>query len=872
MKTSEIREKFIQFFESKSHIHLPSSSLIPSGDATLLFTNAGMVQFKDNFTGKANPKNKRAVTIQKCVRAGGKHNDLENVGFTARHHTFFEMLGNFSFGDYFKEEAIAFAWEFLTQELKIPKDKLYITCHHTDTESADIWHEKMNIPRDRIFFKGDKDNFWEMGETGPCGPCSEIFYDHGEKHADPTVDTSECLLDDESRYVEVWNLVFMQYEKYRDGSEIKKKSLPKPSVDTGAGLERLAAALQGTYNNFDSDGFQVIIKKIENISSKKYSDFPQMMRVVADHARSTSLLLSDGVLPSNEGRGYVLRRIIRRAVRYLDLLEVKTTSLYTLVDVVFDSLVQIFPDIRNNQQFVEKYLRLEEDSFRKTLSSGLKLLEKEIQNLKSSSKTKLSGKSTFDLYDTHGFPIDLTEMILKENNLSLDIDGFNAEMKKQKDRSKKSGNFSASENDNELFYKSFEKNGATNFLGYELLESDSKLLDIIELKDKSALIFDQSPFYAEGGGQLGDIGEIYQSNNLIGLVENTLKPVDGLHIHLTKSTNNFKIGDTYKLLVNKKNRNLTKCNHTATHLLQAALIEVLGKHIKQAGSSVGPERLRFDFTHPEKLSKEDISEIENIVNTKIQDAIDVSPSSVKKDEAIKMGAMALFGEKYGDIVRIINIPGFSLELCGGTHVQNTSEISYFKILTEGSLSTGVRRIEAMTNVGAFNFVNQKLSTLDEIETISNTKDKKLVEKIVKMKKEILSANKKISQLQEKIQTINAQDVLDSDTIELSSGLTFKHIQASPEMDIRKLGDLFIDKHPKGLVLITSNKGNKSMVLLKTYNNNENLDCSNLLKDVASKFGAKGGGKKAMAQGSISSDDLAGFTKEMTEKIFSLYNS
>jgi len=872
MKTSEIRDKFIKFFESKSHIHLPSSSLIPSGDATLLFTNAGMVQFKDNFTGKANPKNKRAVTIQKCVRAGGKHNDLENVGFTARHHTFFEMLGNFSFGDYFKEEAIAFAWEFLTKELNIPKEKLYITCHKTDEQSADIWHKQIGIPRNRIFFKGDKDNFWEMGETGPCGPCSEIFYDHGEKHSDPAIDISKCILDDEQRYVEIWNLVFMQFEKYKDGTEIKRKLLPKPSVDTGAGLERIAAALQGTYNNFDSDGFQVIIKKIEKICSKKYTDHPQMMRVVADHARSTSLLLSDGVLPSNEGRGYVLRRIIRRAVRYLDLLEVKKTSLYTLVDVVFDSLVQIFPDIRNNQQFVEKYLRLEEDSFRKTLSSGLKLLEKEINNLKKASKTKLSGKAAFDLYDTHGFPIDLTEMILKEKGLSADLDGFKSQMQKQKDRSKKSGDFSASENDNELFYKSFEKNGATKFLGYDQLESESKLLDMIDLKDKSALIFDQSPFYAEGGGQLGDIGEIYLGNEMVAIIENTLKPVDGLHIHLTQSKNKLKVGNTYKLLVNKKNRTLTKSNHTATHLLQAALINVLGNHIKQAGSSVGPDRLRFDFTHPEKLTKQEILKIENIVNNKIQESINVSPSLVKKDKAIKMGAMALFGEKYGDIVRIIDIPGFSLELCGGTHVKNTSEISFFKILSEGSLSTGVRRIEAMTNVGAFNFVNQKLSILEEIETISNTKDQKLIDKIVKMKDEVLSANKLISQLQEKIQTINAQEVLNSDTIALSNGLTYKHIQATSDMDIRKLGDLFIDKHPKGLVFITVEKDTKSMVLLKTFNNNNKLDCSNLLKDVASKFGAKGGGKKAMAQGSISTGDLANFSKEMNEKILSLYNS
>ena len=436
MKTDDIRQLFLAFFEAHQHKKIPSSSLVPTNDPTLLFTNAGMVQFKDAFSGVENPIKTRVVSVQKCVRAGGKHNDLENVGFTARHHTFFEMLGNFSFGDYFKKEAINLAWEFLTKELKLPQEKLYVTVHHTDQEAADIWHQQEGVPKDHIFFRGDKDNFWEMGEVGPCGPCSEIFFDHGPKHSDSNVDTSNCILDDENRYVELWNLVFMQYLRYKEDGSIKQKNLPKPSVDTGSGLERLAAAMQGFYNNFDTDLFSDIITTIETITHKTYTKYPQWFRVVADHARSASMLLADGVIPSNEGRGYVLRRIIRRAVRYLDLLEVKSTSFYTLVDPVFTSLGREYSENRKNQPFVEKYLKLEEDGFRKTLASGLKLLEKEMKELLSAGKTIFDGKKAFTLYDTHGFPLDLTEIILKENQLGIDREGFEQEMSSQKERSK----------------------------------------------------------------------------------------------------------------------------------------------------------------------------------------------------------------------------------------------------------------------------------------------------------------------------------------------------------------------------------------------------------------------------------------------------
>ena len=549
MKSSEIRQKFLKYFESKGHKIVSSSSLVPHNDPTLLFTNAGMNQFKDAFTGQESPPNKRVTTSQKCVRAGGKHNDLENVGFTARHHTFFEMMGNFSFGDYFKKEAIAMAWELVTKELGIDKNRLYVTVHTSDQEAADIWHEQEGVPRERIFFCGDKDNFWEMGETGPCGPCSEIFYDHGEDYSDENVDNSEFLLADESRYVEIWNLVFMQYEKYKEDGVVKKRELPKPSVDTGGGLERFAAVLQNCYNNFDTDCFTPIIKEIEKVSGKKYGDKRQRFRVVADHARSTTMLLADGVIPSNEGRGYVLRRIIRRAVRHLDLLGVTDVVLYKLVDTVFDSFGGEYEENKKNAEFVKKYLKIEEESFRKTLSSGLKLLEKEMQDLKKKKQDTLKGETAFQLYDTHGFPADLTEMILAENKMTIDQDGFDKAMAAQKERSRKASDFSAAEADMKAFYEVKEKHGETEFLGYDQLESVSKLLAVIDLGDKKGLVFDRTPFYAEGGGQVGDQGSIMDGDKHLCAIKSTQAPVDKSIVHFVDGGCHFEEGDTYNLSV-----------------------------------------------------------------------------------------------------------------------------------------------------------------------------------------------------------------------------------------------------------------------------------------------------------------------------------
>ena len=849
MEVAKIRSKFINFFQGHGHEYIESASLVPNNDPTLLFVNAGMVPFKDNFTGAANPKNPRAVSIQKCVRAGGKHNDLENVGFTARHHTFFEMMGNFSFGDYFKKEAILMAWKFLTEELGISKDKLYVTAHHSDPEAADIWEKEAGVSRDRIFFRGDKDNFWEMGEVGPCGPCSEIFYDHGEKFSDTGADTSECILDDESRYVEIWNLVFMQFEKYKENGEIKRRSLPKPSVDTGAGLERVAAVLQGNYNNFDTDCFTDIIRKIELISGKSYSNHPHWMRVVADHARSATMLLADGVLPSNEGRGYVLRRIIRRAIRHIDLLGVSKVSFFELVGPVLKSFGGLYPENNKNKDFVEKYLRLEEESFRKTLFSGMKLLNNEIKDLQKNNIKILSGEKVFTLYDTHGFPVDLTEMILKESGLGLDSSGFDAAMSEQKNRSKKAGDFSASEDSQKEFYEIYEEHGDSKFLGYETLESSGRLLSITSVNGKTGLVFDQTPFYGEGGGQMGDQGIVSLDGSSFKVLD-TKKPVHGVIVHFVSETEGkFIVGSTYKLGVDEKKRKLTMANHTATHLLQSALIETLGSHVKQAGSNVGPSRLRFDFTHPEALKENEVKKVEQLINQKIREGISVIPELMSKDQAMDKGAMALFGEKYGDEVRVIDIPGFSVELCGGTHVQNTDEIGHFKILTESSLASGVRRIEACTSEGVIDYLEEQNNVFSQVEKLLGVKGEKVLATLQGLRSDLNKKSKELTTLKDQMQSLSAKSKFDG-VEKLQNGMDFKVIEASPEEDIRKLGDLFIDKFKNGLAVIIQGKGDKISVLFKSYKGVKDINCSNLLKDIFGELGGRGGGKPDMAQGSL----------------------
>jgi alanyl-tRNA synthetase len=852
MRAQEIRNAFSQYFIRQGHEKHKSSSLVPHNDPTILFANAGMNQFKDFFTGKATPSNRRAVTIQKCVRAGGKHNDLENVGFTARHHTFFEMLGNFSFGDYFKKDAIKFAWELLTVDLKIPREKLRVTVHESDDEALMIWHKEMGVPLEWIYKLGDKSNFWEMGDVGPCGPCTEIFFDHGAEKSTGT--PAGCQeIDDEGRFVEIWNLVFMQFEKYYEGNEIKRKPLPKPSVDTGAGIERIAAALQGKYYNYDSDIFEPIMKAIGAMSGKNYyletsESTKSSFRVVADHIRSSTMLITDGVIPSNEGRGYVLRRIIRRAVRHLSLLGLKDISFYKLVPAVFESLGQEYPDNAANATLAEKLLKLEEEKFRKTLDTGLALINEELTKVKSG--TKFSGEIAFKLYDTFGFPLDLTEVILREKNLELDSQGFEEAMKRQKEQSKKGGKFKVQEDNLKLFYSLKEKFGETNFTGYTETSSKAKLLAKEEIDEKFYLLFDKTPFYGEGGGQVGDQGEIFSAEGKLATITDTQKPVDGLHVHLSSDADALIVGETYTLNVNNKERELTKRNHSATHLLQSALIKVLGNHVKQAGSSVGPDRLRFDFTHSEALSPEEIANVEELVNNSILKSLSVSADVMTKDEATKKGAMALFGEKYGDKVRVLTMGDFSCELCGGTHVKNTNEIGLFKIIVETSLASGVRRIEAITSTNATDYLLHRSKILSEVEKSFSVKEEKVLIKINSLFSDLKEKNKIIETLNDRVQSFESQNLFNSHH-SLKNGLTFTLAKAptADQGNMRKLGDIFVDKFPKGILFLYAVEGDKVSFILKTHKSNSNFDCSAVLKQVMPIVNGRGGGKPDNAQGS-----------------------
>lgn len=852
MRAQEIRNAFSNYFIKNGHVKHKSSALIPLNDPTIMFTVAGMAQFKDFFTGKANPSSRRAVTIQKCLRAGGKHNDLENVGFTARHHTFFEMLGNFSFGDYFKKDAIKFAWTLLTEELKIPKEKLLVTVHDSDDEALEIWHREMGVPRERIFKLGDKSNFWEMGDVGPCGPCTEIFYDHGpEKSTGVPAGCQE--IDDEGRYVEIWNLVFMQFEKYKEGDEIKRKSLPKPSVDTGAGLERVAAVLQGKYYNYDSDIFEPIMKAIGKLVGKDYyseksEEIKSSFRVVADHIRSTTMLITDGVIPANDGRGYVLRRIIRRAVRHLDNLGMKDVSFYKLVPAVFESLGEEYPDNASNAALAEKLLKLEEEKFRKTLDTGLSLIKEEMNKLKAGEK--FSGASAFKLYDTYGFPLDLTEVIVREKNIELDNAGFDEAMKKQKETSKKSSKFAVQEDNLKQFYGIKEKFGETQFTGYDEIETSAKLLEKFEIDGQFYLIFDKTPFYGEGGGQEGDAGEVFSTEGKLATIKDTQKPVDGLFVHLSEDADALNIGESYKLKVNAEERSLTMRNHSATHLLQSALIKVLGPHIKQAGSSVGHERLRFDFTHSEALKPEEIAQVEELVNYAITKNFKVSADVMTKDEATKKGAMALFGEKYGDKVRVLTMGDFSCELCGGTHVKNTGDIGLFKIIVETSLASGIRRIEAITSTTAINYLLHRSSLFADLEKTFSVKEERVLEKVAALYADIKTKNKEIESLNDKLQAIESANIFtDPRPIKNGMELILAKASSTDAMAMRKLSDMFVDKFPKGVLFLFGLDGDKISFLMKTARTNTSVDCGAILKTLMPIVSGRGGGKPDMAQGS-----------------------
>ncbi|MDH5592209.1 MAG: alanine--tRNA ligase, partial [Gammaproteobacteria bacterium] len=754
MKSSaDIRKLFLDFFQKKGHEVVQSSPLVPANDPTLLFTNAGMVQFKELFLGQESRKYTRAVSSQRCVRAGGKHNDLENVGYTARHHTFFEMLGNFSFGDYFKHEAIQYAWEFLTQTLGLPPEKLWITVFEEDDEAADIWLNEMGIDPARLSRIGAKDNFWSMGDTGPCGPCSEIFYDHGEDVAGGPPGTPE---EDGDRYIEIWNLVFMQFDRSEDGT---LTLLPKPSVDTGMGLERLAAVLQHVHNNYDIDLFQRLIKAIQDLSGTKDASNTSL-RVIADHIRSCAFMITDGVQPSNEGRGYVLRRIIRRAIRHGHKLGLKEAFFYKLVAPLVAEMGEAFPELTKAQPLVERALKQEEARFADTLDNGLKILEHTIAEM---ADKEIPGETIFLLYDTYGFPIDLTADIARERELTIDIAGFEREMEAQRTRARSASQFAGGLSDQVSI------DGETAFCGYEKSREQAVITSILvegehvdQLHDgqQGIIVLDNSPFYAESGGQAGDSGQISTDTANFDVIDTRKQGKAFTHIGRCEN-GSFKVGDRVTAHIDEQGRTATALNHSATHLLHAALQQVLGDHVTQKGSLVNVHRLRFDFSHFEPVNDQQLHEIERLVNQQIRLNHDVETRLMKLDEAKASGAMALFGEKYDDDVRVLRMGDFSTELCGGTHAGRTGDIGLFKIISETGIASGVRRIEAVTGENALDYIEENQTRLQEVSSLIKAKPDNIQEKAEQLVQRTRQLEKELETLKSKLASNAGSDLASS---------------------------------------------------------------------------------------------------------------
>ncbi|MCT7637481.1 alanine--tRNA ligase [Aliarcobacter butzleri] len=826
----DIRKEYLEFFRSKGHEVISSMPLVPD-DPTLMFTNAGMVQFKDIFTGAVpTPKNKRATSCQLCVRAGGKHNDLENVGYTARHHTLFEMLGNFSFGDYFKEDAIAYAWEFVTVNLALPIDKLWVTVHNNDDEAFDIWSKYINPSRIMRF--GDKDNFWSMGDTGACGPCSEIFYDQGEENFNGEED---YMGGDGDRFLEIWNLVFMQYERTADG---KLNPLPKPSIDTGMGLERVIAIKEGVFNNFDSSNFKPIIKKIEEISSKNAtSENIGSYRVIADHLRACSFMLSQGILFGNEGRPYVLRRILRRAVRHGYLIGFRKPFMAKLLDTLIEIMGGHYTELIENKNFIEEQLTLEEDRFFKTIDLGMSLFNEELEK----TKDIFSGVTAFKLYDTYGFPLDLTEDMLRDRGLKVDLAKFDELMNNQKAMAKAAWKGSGDTSNEGDFKQLLEKFGSNEFVGYNnttykskiiaLLDEHFKEVKILEKDSTGWVMLDKTPFYATSGGQNGDIGAL-EDNKHIAIVEETTK-FHGLNLSKVKVVNSsLKQGESVDAIV--VNRNEVAKHHSATHLLQSALKIVLGDTVSQAGSLNDASRLRFDFTYPKAMTKEQIDEVEDLVNSMIARGISGNVEELPIEQAKKKGAIAMFGEKYGDVVRVVSFEDVSVEFCGGTHVRNTADIGSFYIVKESGVSAGVRRIEAVCGTAAIKYTKDIISKMNEIQAEVKNSDvilgiKKLKEQIKDLKKEIeTSQSKTSSPIEETI--INDTKVI---------------VSVVENGDLKKIVDDTKNANEKVAIFLLQAKDDK--VLIVAGSKNTNIKAGDWIKNIAPIVGGGGGGRPDFAQ-------------------------
>jgi alanyl-tRNA synthetase len=873
MTGTEIRTRFLKYFSDRGHKVVGSSGILPKNDPTLMFANAGMNQFKDCFLGMEDRGYYRAASSQKCVRAGGKHNDLENVGRTARHHTFFEMLGNFSFGDYFKKEAIAFAWEFLTKDLGLDKNRLYVSVYTEDDEAADIWHLQEGVPTGRIFRFGEKDNFWSMGDTGPCGPCTEIFYDQGPEAG---CGGPECTVGcDCDRYMEIWNNVFMQFNRSSDGT---MSPLPKPSVDTGMGLERITAVMQGVTTNYDTDLLQGIIRHIERLSGKKYRADDKddvSMRVIADHARAVTFLICDGALPSNEGRGYVLRRIMRRAARHAKMLGCAEPMLYHTVDAVRDMMGEVYPELLERESYIKKVVLAEEQRFAETLDRGLAILNDEVAKLRADGRKTIPGDVLFKLYDTYGFPTDLTGDIVGGEGFDIDEAGFVVCMERQREQAREHWKGSGEEGIAQVYKELHNRGVHSTFVGYDEMSTYSPIAAIIKsgvVVDSAAagdtveVVTEATPFYGESGGQKGDCGSISTGNAHLNVIASS-RPFSDLIVHravIIKGT--LKTGDAADLKVSLPDRSATARNHTATHLLQTALRRVLGEHVKQAGSLVSLDRLRFDFTHFSAINDGEIYQIEDMVNGFIMANDDVVTKQMNVSEAIEAGATALFDEKYGDFVRVVRVGDVSMELCGGTHVRAAGEIGLFKIVSEAGIAAGVRRIEALTGTGALGFVRQMTEEQRTIAAMLKAEGGSAIDRLEKLLLRQKEMQREIEALQGKLNAAASGDLL-SQVVEVN-GLKLLAVKVSVQeaKDLRELSDTLRDRLGSGIIVLGAEIDGKANLLVSvTPDLSGKYKAGEMIKRLAPLIGGSGGGRPEMAQAGGTMPERLGETLAEAEK-------
>ncbi len=846
--TKELRQAFIRYFEQQGHQAVPSSALIPQADPTLLFTNAGMNQFKRVFLGEETRGYKRAVTVQKCLRAGGKHNDLENVGYTRRHHTFFEMLGNFSFGDYFKKDAIQFGWEFLTQTVGLAKDRMWVTIFRDDDEADELW-QKVGVPAWRIMRCGEKDNFWQMGDTGPCGPCSELHFDQG-----PSVPGDDRPNGEGDRVIEIWNLVFMQFNRDAAGT---LHPLPKPSIDTGMGLERLAAVAQGVYSNYDSDVFTPLLTAVAARAGVRYGEQDQTdrsMRVVADHLRAITFLMADGVLPSNEGRGYVLRRILRRAARHGRLLGIVEPFLYGLTEAVVSQMAGVYSEVRSAAATIVEATRGEEERFIATLDQGLPILNEMIAKARSTGNKVLAGSDVFKLYDTYGFPIDLMGEACREQGMTLDEVGFDQAIEEQRNRARKTGGF-VQEIARPAVAELAGRIGTTKFIGYDRLESESLVQAILKGDrlvgeaaegDEVEIVLDVTPFYAEGGGQVGDRGLLMGHDGQVEITETT-RPAPTMILHKgTVTKGRIREGEALRMTVNATTRQDAQRNHTATHLLHAALRDLLGPHVKQYGSLVGPNRLRFDFAHFRPLSSREVDEIETVVNNEVRKNERVATEVMSIQDAVAKGALAFFGDKYGEQVRVVTVESFSKELCGGTHCRQTGDIGLFRLVSETGVAAGVRRIEAQTGSGALAQMKQLETDIRELSILLKVGQSELVAKTRKVMTQLKDKERELEEVKLKMAGGSAAEAM-AKTI---AGVQV-HVQRTDGLDVngmRALADQLRDKLKSGVVALgAANDGKVSLLVVVTKDLIGRLKAGDLIKEMAAEVGGTGGGRPEMAQ-------------------------